>query len=524
MLEPGPARPASPRRARACAPHLPYDAAMRLRESVSALDPGAAVYGPDVEIRRVVTDSRQAAPGDVFVALPGLRTDGRRHVADAVGRGAAAVVADTWLDAGEATVVATPHPRRLLGRLAARLAGDPSAALALVGVTGTNGKTTTTYLLEAIWRAAGHAPGVVGTIAYRWAGQTRPAPFTTPEAPALHTLLAEMRAAGTTHVAMEVSSHALALERVEGVRFDAAVFTNLTRDHLDFHPTLEDYWAAKARLFLEHLPAGGKPAPVAVVNVDDAAGERLAGAVRTRLVTVGRHPRAVVRPRRVDTDLDGTRGVLELDGRALPFTCRLVGAPHVENVLGAAAAAWALGVPADAIAAGLAALEPPPGRLERIPGPGFTVVVDYAHSPDALERCLAVLRPLATGRVICVFGCGGDRDRGKRPLMGEAAARLADLVVVTSDNPRTEDPERILADVEVGVRSGGMTALADGAARGYLREADRRAAIALAVGAARPGDVVLVAGKGHEDYQIVGTERRHLDDREEVRRALGTAR
>jgi UDP-N-acetylmuramoyl-L-alanyl-D-glutamate--2,6-diaminopimelate ligase len=524
MLEPGPARTASARRARARAPRLPYDAAMRLGELIAALDPGAAVHGPDVEIRGVVTDSRQAGPGDLFFALPGLHTDGRRHVADAVARGAVAVVADGPLDAGAATVVATGHPRRLLGRAAARLAGDPSATLALVGVTGTNGKTTTTYLLEAIWRAAGFQPGVIGTIAYRYAGTSRPAPFTTPEAPALQMLLAEMRRAGTTHVAMEVSSHALALERVEGARFDAAVFTNLTRDHLDFHPTLEDYYAAKARLFLDHLPAGGKPAPVAVVNLDDAAGERLAASVATRVVTVGRHPRAAVRPRAIDTDLDGTRGVLELDGRALPFTCRLVGAPHVENVLGAAATAWALGVPPAAIAAGLAALEPPPGRLERIPGPGFTVVVDYAHSPDALERCLAVLRPLAAGRVLCVFGCGGDRDRGKRPLMGDAAARLADVVVLTSDNPRSEDPERILTDVEAGLRGGGMTALADGAARGYLREPDRRHAIRLAIGAARPGDVVLVAGKGHEDYQIVGTERRHLDDREEVRRALEAVR
>ncbi len=249
------------------------------------------------------------------------------------------------------------------------------------------------------------------------------------------------------------------------------------------------------------------------MNVDDPAGARLAARVRTRCVRVGRGAGADVRPLEAETSLAGTRGTLALGAERLPFESRFVGAPHLENILGAAAAAWALGTPLEAIARGLAAVEPPPGRLEQIPGPGFTVVVDYAHSPDALARVLDVLRPLARGRLITVFGCGGDRDRGKRPLMGEAAARRSDVVVLTSDNPRTEDPLRILADIEEGVRAAGMT--------GHLVEPDRRAAIALALGLARPGDLVLVAGKGHEDYQIVGTVKRHLDDREEVRRALG---
>jgi UDP-N-acetylmuramoyl-L-alanyl-D-glutamate--2,6-diaminopimelate ligase len=486
---------------------------MRLSELLQGVAEAPIAAGEDVEIAGIAIDSRRVRPGDLFFALAGAHTDGRRHVAEAIARGARGVIAAGDVEASGATVVRAAAPRVLLGRLAARVAGDPSAGLTLVGVTGTNGKTTTTYLLEAIWRAADHRPGVLGTIAYRFDGTSRPAPLTTPEAPELQTMLGEMRAAGTTHVAMEVSSHALAQERVAGCRFDAAVFTNLTRDHLDFHGDLEAYFAAKARLFLECLPAGGKPDPVAVVNLDNAAGERLAAMLRTRCVRVGRGPRADVRPLEVQTTLAGTRGTLALGDVRLSFETRLVGAPHLENVLVAAATAWALGVAPDAIARGLAAVKPPPGRLEQIDGPGFAVVVDYAHSPDALARVLDVLRPLTPGRLITVFGCGGDRDRGKRPLMGEAAARRSDVLVLTSDNPRTEDPLRILGDIEQGVRAAGM--------RDHVVEPDRRAAIARAVALARAGDLILVAGKGHEDYQIVGTEKRHLDDREEVRSALG---
>jgi UDP-N-acetylmuramoyl-L-alanyl-D-glutamate--2,6-diaminopimelate ligase len=479
-----------------------------------------ACDGGDVEVGGLAIDSRRVCPGDVFFALAGARDDGRRHVAEAAARGAVAVVSDAPLDVPGVRVVRSDAPRALLGHAAARLAGDPSAHLVLVGVTGTNGKTTTTYLLEAIWRAAGHAPGVLGTVAYRWDGTVRRAPLTTPDAPMLQGLLAEMRADGTTHVAMEASSHALAQDRVAGCRFDAAVFTNLTRDHLDFHADVESYFAAKARLFLEHLPAGGKRDAVAVVNVDDAAGARLAAGLRVRCVPFGRGPAARVRARDVETTLAGMHGTLDLDGARTAFTTRLVGSPHLENVLAASAAAWALGTAPEAIAAGLAALVPPPGRLEQVPGPGFTAIVDYAHSPDALARALDALRPLARGRVLTVFGCGGDRDRGKRPLMGAAAAERSDVVVLTSDNPRSEDPHAILRAIEDGVRAAGMAPLGNGSTCGYVVEPDRRRAIAAALGLARPGDIVLVAGKGHEDYQIVGTEMRAFDDREEVRRAL----
>jgi UDP-N-acetylmuramoyl-L-alanyl-D-glutamate--2,6-diaminopimelate ligase len=494
---------------------------MRLRDLLS---PSSAADGVgDVEVRGVAVDSRRVRPGDVFFALAGTREDGHRHARDAVARGAVAVVAEDAVDVSGAVVVRAEAARSLLGRAAARLAGDPTAVLTVVGVTGTNGKTTTTYLLEEIWRAAGRSAGVVGTIAYRFAGTSEAAPLTTPDAVTLQGLFARMRAAGTTHVAIEVSSHALEQDRVAGTRFDAAVFTNLTRDHLDFHGDVERYFAAKARLFTEHLPRGGKPDPVAVVNVDDPAGARLLATLRTRAVPVGRGPRAAVRPHAVETDLSGMRGEIDLDGTRLPFRARLIGAPHVENVLAAAATAWALGVAPEAIAAGLAAAAPPPGRLEQIDGPGFTVLVDYAHTPDALERSLEVLRALTAGRLIAVFGCGGDRDRGKRPLMGAAAARIADVVVLTSDNPRTERPEAIIAEIEAGVRDAGMPALAPramGTGRGYVVEPRRAEAIALAVALARPGDVLLVAGKGHEDYQIVGMEKRPFDDRDAVRRAL----
>src|SRR5438034_5943972 len=327
---------------------------MRLSELLRALGVEASGVREDVEVGGIAADSRQVRPGDVFFALPGVHTDGRRHIAEALGRGARAVITTGEVDAGRAPVVRLDAPHRLLARAAAHLAGDPSAALTLVGVTGTNGKTTTTYLLEAIWRAAGRRPGVVGTITYRFDGASRPAPLTTPDPIALQALLAEMRAAGTTHVAMEVSSHALAQDRVAGARFDAAVFTNLTRDHLDFHGDLERYYAAKARLFLEYLPRGGKPDPVAIVNLDDPAGERLLGCVATRAIAVGRSPRADVRPLEIETSLTGTRGVLDVAGARLRFTSRLVGAPHVENILVAAGTAWALGVDREVIGAGLA--------------------------------------------------------------------------------------------------------------------------------------------------------------------------
>jgi UDP-N-acetylmuramoyl-L-alanyl-D-glutamate--2,6-diaminopimelate ligase len=489
--------------------------------------PSQVVGATDVEIRSLCADSRTVKPGALFFALPGLRTHGRQFVDEAVSRGAVAVAASEAVDVPAGTsLVVVPAIARAMARMAAAFYGYPSRRLVLVGVTGTNGKTTVTWLLESIWRAAGRRPGVIGTVAYRIGEREWPAPLTTPQAIELQGLLAEMVEAGADSVAMEVSSHALALERTAACEWDAAVFTNLTRDHLDFHRDLESYFAAKRRLFVEGLRESSKADRFAVVHRDDAFGRRLLEEIRERVVTFGRSPQADVRPLVVERSLRGWTGEISLGGSSLGFASTLVGDAHLDNVLAAAAVAWAQGIPPEAISRGIEACRGVPGRMERIDGEApFAVFVDYAHTPDALERSVKALRDLAEGRLIVVFGCGGDRDRGKRPAMGEIAGRLADVVILTSDNPRTEDPQRILHEIESGVIEAGLERLAEpdlahAGAAGYVVLEDRRRAIRLAIRSARPQDVVLIAGKGHEPYQIVGTEKLPFDDREEARRWL----
>jgi UDP-N-acetylmuramoyl-L-alanyl-D-glutamate--2,6-diaminopimelate ligase len=500
---------------------------MTVRELVRDL--GAlvvAVRGDDaIEVRDVTADSRTVAPGDLFFALPGTRTDGARYVQEARARGAIAIAGLSSLAAPDGlTFIATADPAALLARVAARVHGDPTAGLTMVGITGTNGKTTVSYLLESIWRAAGLRPGVLGTISYRFGDEADPAPLTTPPAPELFARLARMRAAGATHVAMEVSSHALVQGRAEGIAWDAAVFTNLGRDHLDFHRDPDAYFEAKARLFTA-LDASPKPHRVAVLNATDARAEELRRRLRAPVIRFGAG--GDVRAERVVSSLTDTRAELVLGALRLPIRSRLIGAGHLENVLAAAATAHALGIEPAAIAAGVAALDGVPGRLEGVDGgQDFTVLVDFAHTPEALAGVLGSLRGLVAGRLVCVFGCGGDRDRGKRPLMAEAVGRSADLAVLTSDNPRTEDPLAIVADAEPGLRRAGMgrlAALAPGA-RGYIVLPDRAAAIATAIATAGAGDCVVIAGKGHEDYQIVGLEKRPFDDRAEAAAALRARR
>lgn len=483
---------------------------MRLSDLVRGLTALRGDLGRDPEVSGVRHDSRRVAPGDLFVAWRGARHDGGAFAAEAIARGAVAVIADR--EPPEGVAPATPwlvadDPRALLGPLAAPLYGHPDRDLVLAGVTGTNGKSTTVELLAAVLDAAGRPAGRIGTLGYRFPGLDAPeAERTTPEASDLFRLLEAMRRLGASAAAMEVSSHALVQGRVAGVGFDVGVFTNLTRDHLDFHRDLGDYFAAKARLF-EQLKPGGR----AAVSCADEWGrrllERLPGAV-----SFG--PGGAVSAAAVELDTAGIRGELATPRGALRFRSPLLGRYNLDNVLAAVAAAEVLGLPHEAVAAGIAATRPLPGRMEPVDaGQPYPVVIDYAHTDAALEAAIRALRELSGRRLVVVFGCGGDRDPGKRPLMGRVAGALADLPIVTSDNPRTEDPLAIIAAVEQGLRASGN--------RDYRVVPDRREAIrrALAV-AAQGGHAVLVAGKGHEREQIVGTARLPFSDREEIERAL----
>jgi UDP-N-acetylmuramoyl-L-alanyl-D-glutamate--2,6-diaminopimelate ligase len=400
----------------------------------------------------------------------------------------------------------------------------------MVAVTGTNGKTTTTYLVEAIMTAAGIPTGVMGTVAYRFGDRVIPAPHTTPESLELQQTLQAMVMDGARGVALEVSSHALDQHRIDGCLLDVAIFTNLTPEHLDYHGTMEEYYRAKARLFTELTPSMyGKPGAQAVINLDDAYGARMAADSAATVITCGLSAGSMVTARELDFSVDGIRGVLSTPLGDAPFTSPLVGRFNLANLLGAVGAGVALGIPLDVICSGIEAAGRVPGRLERVENDcGLAVLVDYAHTGDALENVLKTIREVATGRLITVFGCGGDRDRSKRPVMGSLAVRYSDLAVVTSDNPRTEDPSRIIAEVCAGitpldVRRYHQEDLAGGFREpGYLVLQDRREAIGTAIGAAAPGDVILIAGKGHEDYQIIGTTRHHFDDREEAAAACKT--
>ncbi len=517
---------------------------MRMR--LSELLQTGEVEETEGDLDRLVTglayDSREVKRGSIFFAVPGARADGHDFITQALEKGAVAVVVERKIapPAG-ATWVRVRSVRRAMGTWAARFYDYPSRGLVLVGVTGTNGKTTVTYLVESIFRAAGMVPGVIGTVNYRYGDRALPALQTTPESIDLQRLLAEMAKAGVQDVAMEVSSHALELERVRDIDFDAAIFTNLTRDHLDFHSDMEHYFLSKSKFFSDYLPSSAKKNKSAVIHGGDPKGRELLEIVQglgLKAVTYGQGREWDVHPLALESDLDGLRGKIQVKERVLEFSSRLIGSTNLENILAAAAAGFSLGLEPGAISSGIARLASVPGRLERIENRrGFSVLVDYAHTPDALERALRVLQPLARGKLITVFGCGGDRDRGKRPLMGEIAARLSDLTVLTSDNPRTEEPLKILEQIEVGVRKTALTKfqISDLRSqisnskfkiqnskfeRGYFVEPDRRAAIRLSSRLARPGDLVLIAGKGHEDYQILGSKRIHFDDREVVREEL----
>jgi UDP-N-acetylmuramoyl-L-alanyl-D-glutamate--2,6-diaminopimelate ligase len=473
----------------------------------------------DPGVSGVEYDSRRVKPGCVFVAMRGESSDGNRFIDQAIQAGAAAVVTDSSTQKPRANVgwALVPHGRRALARVSANFYKKPAERLAITGITGTNGKSTTAFLVESILTTAGKKSALIGTIEYRVAGKVLPAPHTTPEALELNRILSEALGQGATEAVMEVSSHALAQERVYGVPFDVAVFTNLTRDHLDYHQTMEEYFAAKHLLF----EGCGTDAPRAVVtNGDDEYGAKLAEFSRKHSSEVLKYgwDQGDLHAENVEITTRGTRFDLVLPDKKLAVFSPLIGRVNVYNILAAAGACYARGCTAEAIVAGIDNLAAVPGRFERVEcGQPFTVVVDYAHTDDALRNLTALARELVArgkGRVLTVFGCGGDRDRKKRPLMGEAAGRGSDFVVLTSDNPRSEDPVSIMNDAVVGLQKTGVK---------YSVEVDRRKAIALAISEVRPGDIVLIAGKGHEKVQVTREGEMPFDDVKVARDALGAA-
>jgi UDP-N-acetylmuramoyl-L-alanyl-D-glutamate--2,6-diaminopimelate ligase len=466
-------------------------------------------------ITGIAYDSRTVQRGNVFVALKGVRADGAQFVRQAVERGAAAIVAEHSVADVGVPLLEVSDARLALAELAADFYGHPSERMRVVGITGTNGKTTTSYLLASIFESAGMKCGVIGTVAHRIGDEVRESSHTTPEAPDVQALLHEMVERGCIACAMEASSHALALRRVDAMTFSAGVFTNLTRDHLDFHENKEAYFQAKRRLF-EMLPAG---AP-ALINADDPKSTALI-AVSAKPVTYGINRSADITPGPLSFSMDGLDFDIRTPRGRLHASSSLVGRPNVYNILAAVGTGVALGLPFDAIERGIQALQAVPGRFEVVSDPkdAFTVVVDYAHTDDALRNLLETARPLVRGRLITLFGCGGDRDRTKRPLMGAVASRLSDVLVITSDNPRHENPERIIDEIQRGITPDTKR---DDAL--LFAIPDRRAAIAKAIENARPGDMVLIAGKGHEKYQIVGDEHLPCDDVAIARELLGRRR
>jgi len=487
-------------------------AAVRLTKLLRGIDTRAAVTHGDLEISELAYDSRLVKPGTLFVAIRGEKTDGNKYVSDAAGRGAVAVISEQenpgalpaefpWIQVADA--------RKALAISAANFYMRPAEVLKLIGVTGTNGKTTTSYLVDSILRAAGCEVGLLGTIGYRLVREPLPAPNTTPESLDLQKYLAKIVRAGGTHAVLEASSHALALNRLWGCPFAVAIFTNLTRDHLDYHKTFEEYFAAKRRLF----EGTGAAAPATgVINFDDEFGKRLAG-LASRTLTYGLGSAADVTTRKPAYSPAGIEFVAETPAGKIEIRSKLVGRPNVYNILAAIGAGVALALPLEVIGTGIAQLSAVPGRFERIDvGQPFLVVVDYAHTDDALRNLLATAKELnPDGRIITLFGCGGDRDRTKRPLMGEAAGQASDIVVLTSDNPRSEDPLLIINDVIVGIQRTKAK---------LFVEPDRQKAIEVALDEARAGDIVLLAGKGHETYQVLRDSTIEFDDREVARSVL----
>lgn len=485
---------------------------MKLRDLLEGTEARVGASAGELEIRRVTCDSRKAEPRALFFALHGAKADGNEFIRDAVSRGAVAIVSEDAAPAPIPSSVAwiqVREARKALAVAAANFFGHPGEALQLVAVTGTNGKTTTTALIDAIVKAAGAKTGLFGTIAYHTPLGDYPAPNTTPESVDLQGFLGEIRDAGGKYAVLEASSHSLAMDRLWGCHFAAAVFTNLTREHMDYHKTFDDYFEAKKRLF----EGTGASAPdVAVINTDDEYGKRLPGLAK-KTVSYGLESDAEVTTKKFQLTFNGLAFTAHTPNGKVQIASRLVGRINVYNILAAIGAAQALGLSNEVIEAGIRNLESVSGRFQRIDlGQPFFVVVDYAHTDDALENLIRTARELnPKGRIITLFGCGGGKDRTKRPVMGEVTGRLSDLTILSSDNPRNEDPLKIISDIIVGLQKTGGK---------YLIEPDREKAIGVAMDEARAGDIVLLAGKGHENYQILADKTLEFDDRDEARKAL----
>ncbi len=498
---------------------------MTLAELIAGAPVGRIHGDLAIEIGGLGYDSRRTRPGDLFFSTARDAVAGRAHIEDALKRGARAVVArggvvETARPAF--ALIESAEPRVVMGIAAARFFGAPSHRMDLIGVTGTSGKTTTTWLIESIFAAAGRPCGLIGTIGVFAGGRKLHGGLTTPESIDFEAALATMEAGGVKAAAAEISSIGIAERRVDRLAFRACLFTNLGRDHLDYHGTLEDYFAAKLRLFTEILPRSVWRDAIAAARGDEPFGQRVLRACAGRKLSFGLDRALDVYPESYSAGLDGVRATINAFGRRFAINSPLLGEINLLNILGASAVSVALGIEPEAVAEGVRRCPGAPGRLESVGGPpGVKVLVDYAHKPDALEAVLGALRALGPRRLVCVFGCGGDRDRGKRPIMGAIAGRLADAAVLTSDNPRTEEPLRIIAEVEDGLRECGLARIGEAAAargeRGYIVEPDRRDAIAVGLRIAAAGDIVVIAGKGHEDYQLVAGRRLDFDDRAVVR-------
>ena len=485
------------------------------------------------EVEGIAYHSKQIEKGFLFAAIRGLEADGHQFVEEAIQRGAGAVVSEEERDVSNRTLILVPNSRQALAKISSNFYGDPSSRLKLIGITGTNGKTTTTYLLESIFKKAGCAVGVIGTINYRFGQKITPAPNTTPESLDLQRILGEMLKEGTSHVIMEVSSHALDLDRVFGCQFDGVVFTNLTSEHLDYHKTLDQYFGSKKKLFSDSLVKSRKERRFAVTNRDDPRGEKMVEGINLPVIRYGLGPSCDITADQTTSSFEGLSCRVRTPKGNLSIRSKLIGEFNVYNILAAVSVGIGMDLPLETLKEGVEGLEGVSGRFEKVENSkGLHVIVDYAHTHDALERVLSGLKHIVEngarnhGKMITVFGCGGDRDRTKRPLMGEVAGKYSDLAILTSDNPRTEDPLAILEEVERGFKSLPLKEWHPKeiefwrSKKGYLKVADRREAIRMAVRLAQPSDTVLIAGKGHEDYQIIGKKKFPFDDRVEARKAL----